>query len=190
MLTISNPPKEIYNEDTNTIKVVHAYKYDLEHSLISVSKWEAKYKKPFLKKDYKMDREETDYYIKCMCIGKTITDEELECLTIENRKLIKNYIHDPMTATTFTEKDKKPKKSPQKESSFTTTEYIYYSMFANQIPIKCETWPLNRLLVLLEIFSIKNDPDYAKKNKMSKSEIYSQNRALNEARRKKYNSRG
>lgn len=155
----------------------------LEHSLISISKWEAKYHKPYLTEEAKTAEEALDY-IKFMTIvnpNKELSDEVYLHLTFENMKEIERYIADPMTATTF-RKDW----SPPNGRKITTSEEIYYSMAAYGIPFECAQWHFNRLMVLLQVAAVRNsDP-----KKMSQAEIYSQNKALNAARRAQMHSKG
>ena len=152
----------------------------LEHSLVSLSKWEAKHCKPFLSKNA-LTEEETIDYIKCMTLTQNVPPEVYERLTEGAVKQISDYINAPMTATWFS---KEVEKKGKEET--VTSELIYYWMFSLQIDMKCEKWPLNRLITLIKIFNVKNEPP----KKMSKRSIMSQNAALNAARRKQYNSKG
>ena len=155
----------------------------LEHSLVSISKWESKFHKPFLSEKEKTD-EEMLYYIKCMTISnpnKEISDDVYKHLTFENMKAIEDYIGDPMTATTI---NRRNQKAGRKE--IITSELIYYWMTALNIPFECQRWHLNRLMTLIEVAGIKNQPQ----KKMSKKEIAAQNSSLNAARRAKYHTKG
>lgn len=154
----------------------------LEHSLISIAKWEAKYKKPYLTDEPKTAEEALDY-IKFMTISnsnKEISDDVYKHLTFQNMKEIEQYIGDPMTATTFKNQQRKH------ENKIITSEEIYYSMAAYGIPFDCEKWHFNRLMVLLQVAAIRNQPG----KKMTPKETYSQNKALNAARRAKTHSKG
>lgn len=157
-------------------------KLTLEHSLISISKWEAKYKKPYLTDDPKTAEEALDY-IKFMTItnpNKELNDEVYMHLTIDNLSEIERYIGDPMTATKITQKN------PRSSKKIITSEEIYASMAALGIPFECQQWHFNRLMMLLEVAAIRNQPG----QKMSPKDIYAQNKALNAARRAKTHSRG
>jgi hypothetical protein len=152
----------------------------LEHSLVSLSKWESKWCKPFLGKDEKTAEETLDY-IKCMTLTQNVNPEVYEHLTQDNIREINEYIAAPMTATTFVED-----KSSKKNGEVITAEIIYHWMIALQIPFECQKWHLNRLLTQIRVCNIKNSPP----KKMSKRDIMSRNAALNAARRKKLNSKG
>ena len=152
----------------------------LEHSLISLSKWESKWCKPFLSKETKTDEEALDY-IKYMTLTQNVRPEVYEHLTLEHMNMINKYIEAPMTATTFS-KDKNSKSSRE----IITAELIYYWMIALNIPFECQKWHLNRLLTLIRVCNIKNSPS----KKMSKRDIMSRNAQLNAARRKQLNTKG
>lgn len=154
----------------------------LEHSLVSLSRWESKWHKPFLTKESKT-REETIDYIRCMTITQNIPPSVYDRITDDNVRQVNEYIENPMTATWFTEQKVGGGKKNNKQ---TTSELIYYWMTTLNIPFECEKWHLNRLLTLIRICEVENQP----KNKMTKQEIKNSNRALNEARRKKYNTKG
>ena len=154
----------------------------LEHSLVSISKWESKWQKPFLSNNKKTQEELIDY-IRCMTISQNVPEEAYYLLTNENYKAVNEYIQSPMTATTFT--DNKQYSNPFRKNEVLTSEIIYYWMVTFQIPWECQKWHLNRLMTLIKVCSIKNDP-----KKMSKKETMANNRALNEARRKQYNTKG
>lgn len=164
--------QEFVTPDTKTIQ--------LEHSLISLSKWESKWCKPFLTKEAKTPEETIDY-IKCMTITPNVSDEVYSHLTVDNIMQVNKYIDHPMTATTF---PKSKKGVGSKE--IITSEIIYYWMITLNIPSEYQKWHLNRLLTLIQVCNVKNEPA----KKMSKSEILSRNRALNAARKQKLNTRG
>lgn len=154
----------------------------LEHSLVSISKWESKWCKSFIHTNEKT-YEETIDYIKCMTLTKDVSDEVYTHLTKANIDTITDYINAPMTASHVTEKSKSGKKS----NETVTSELIYYWMIASNIPFECQKWHLNRLLMLIRICSAKNN---ASDTPMSRKDIMSRNKALNAARKKKMNTRG
>lgn len=181
MLHITIPAREYYDEDANEFIQVKEQTLTMEHSLISVSKWEAKWKKPFLSKNRKTEEEVLDY-LRCMTIGKAPDPIVYRSISKENVDEITAYIDDPMTATTIN--NLSPKSGRQR---VVTSELIYYWMIAQNIPPEYEKWHLNRLMTLIRICSIENNPN---KKKMSRAEIARQNKALNAARRAKYGTKG
>lgn len=181
MLHLTVPAREFYDEVKEEFIEVKEQTLVLEHSLISLSKWEAKWKKPYLT-DEKKTKEEVLDYLKCMTVGKVPDDIVYRSLTMENVDDVINYINDPMTATIIS--DNGPKTARRE---IITSEIIYYWMIAQQIPPEYEKWHLNRLLTLIRVCSIKNNP---KQKKMSKGAIARQNRAINAARKKKYGTKG
>jgi len=178
MLKITIPAREMFNEETQEFFTIKEYTLQLEHSLVSLSKWEAKWNIPFLAKNEKTVEQTIDY-IRCMTITQNIDDDVYYGLSTKNVEDINNYIQAPMTATTF-------RKEIKKSSEVITSELIYYWMVALNIPMECQRWHLNRLLTLIRICNIKNTPP----KKMSKRELMSRNAALNAARRKQLNTNG
>lgn len=152
----------------------------LEHSLVSLSKWESKWCKPFLSTKDLTDEEALDY-IRCMTITQNVKPEVYSYLTKKNIDAILDYIHAPMTATTVRE-DKKSKAN----NEIVTSELIYHWMIDLQIPFECQKWHLNRLIMLIKVRSAKLAPP----EKRSKGEIMRRNAALNAARKKQLNTRG
>lgn len=181
MLEIHIDGKEFWDPEKEEFINTKGITLHLEHSLISISKWEAKYKRPYLT-DGPKTLEETYDYISFMSLDGKINMTELEGITEEDYKKILDYINDPMTATTI--KDNSHSGSGKKHNI--TSEEIYYDMTALNIPFECQKWHLNRLLTLIQVASIKNQPD----KKMTRGEIYKQNNELNRARRAKYHTKG
>lgn len=177
MLTIVIPETEFYDEIKNEFKVVKEQKLVLEHSLVSLSKWESKWHKPFLGKQPKT-YEETIDYIRCMTVN-SVDPMAYQGITSANILQINQYIEDPMTATTI--KDQKKGKE-----EIITAEIIYYWMVALNIPFECQKWHLNKLLTLINVVNIKNKPA----KKMSKKDVVSRNASLNAARRKALHTKG
>jgi len=186
--TIVVKGRELYNEQENKFYSVDETTLVLEHSLIAISKWEARFKKPFLKEGAISTPDELIFYIKCMTITpQKVDDHVYELITQEQMDEIMQYIADPMTATWFGE-DKDPKKKRNKE--IMTSEVIYYYMTALQIPVEFQKWHLNRLMTLIRVCSIKNEEQYGEKPKMKKGDLLKRNAALNAQRRAKLHSKG
>ena len=180
MLKILIKGGELFNEQTGEFESIKGQTLQLEHSLMSVYKWESKWHKPFLKTEEKTEEEMLDY-IRCMTITQNVDPKIYGFLTIDNINEIKAYMEDTMTATTFNEKD-----NPKSRQKVVTSELIYYWMTALQIPFECEKWHLNRLLTLIRVCNIENTP----KKKMGKNDIYKQNAMLNAERRRLLNTTG
>lgn len=195
-LKIELPEEEICVEDTSDSEVVgliYSCKkktITLEHSLWTISKWEAKVHKAYLKEDYQMTTDEFLEYIRCMIIDpEEILEEDFMRLTKSQKyiKMIKEYISDKMSASCFLES--KSKRGRQgKSSDIMTSEVLYYSMFANQIPMELEHWHLNRLMTLLRVFSVKND--FSGKNNRSTKDVMADYDRINAMRRQKLGTKG
>lgn len=179
MLTITIPSVEMWDEKREQFVYMQETTLDLEHSLVSLSKWESKWEKPFLSSKDKTEEEVSDY-IKCMTLTPNVNPIVYTCLTADNISTIMNYINAPMTATTFNDTSNRPGRET------ITAELIYYWMIALNIPFECQGWHLNRLLTLIKVCNIKNTPP----KKRSKRDIMSRNAALNAARKKQLNTRG
>lgn len=180
MLQITIPSRELWDEVKNEFITTKEQVLQLEHSLVSVSKWEAKWCKTFLSKKEKTNEETIDY-IKCMTITQNVNPEVYKYLSTENIDQIQEYISSPMTATWFSDGN-----SGSTNHEQVTSELIYYWMIAYNIPFECQKWHLNRLMTLIRVCDIKNKPA----KKMSKGELMARNASLNAARRKQLNSRG
>ena len=180
MLRITIPATELWDEKREEfITVAKEQTLQLEHSLVSISKWESNWCKPFMSKEAKT-LEETIDYIKCMTITQNVSDETYDRLTNSNIDKVSKYISAPMTATTFHNSNQGTSRE------IITSELIYYWMISSNIPMECQKWHLNRLLTLIRVCNVKNSPP----KKMGKREIMSRNAALNAARRKQLNSKG
>lgn len=161
-------------------------KIRFEHSLIAISKWESHWHKSFFttfseNRQKKVTDEEFFDYIKCMTITPNVGDEVYDRLTTEHIREITKYLDDPMTATTFSNKNNKGG-----NNRIVTSELVYYWMAELKIPFSCEKWNIKRLMVLIQIFEAERAPS----KKMSKREIMSRNNAINAARRKQLHSKG
>lgn len=180
MLKIIVPAAEYFDE----INEVFIYKKEqhlqLEHSLVSLSKWESKWNKAFLGKQEKTEEEILDY-VRCMTLTQNVDPEVYSRLSAENYAAINQYIEAPMTATRFYED-----KTQKGNKDTVTSELIYYWMIAYNIPVEFQKWHLNRLLTLIRVCNVKNSPP----KKRSKREMYQRNAALNAANKRRFNSKG
>lgn len=179
MLTITVPESRQFNQITQEFIYTKEITLKLEHSLVSISKWESMYCKPFLSTEHKTTKETIDY-IKCMTITQNVPDEVFYGLSTENVMKIQKYIDAPMTATYVTEPPSRGR------AEVLTSELIYYYMIAFQIPVEFEKWHLNRLMMLIKVCNAKNQPP----KKMNKSEILRQQDALNRKRREQLGTNG
>ena len=180
MLEIVIPETEQWDEVKQEFISTKEQTLKLEHSLVSLSKWESKWCQPFLSKKEKTVEQTIDY-IKCMTLTQNVDPNVYNLLTKDNILKINEYISAPMTATTFHQENR-----GGGNGALITSERIYYWMVSLNIPFECQKWHLNRLLTLIKVCSIKNQPP----KKMSKKDIMSRNAAINAARRKHLNSKG
>lgn len=180
MLTIIIEGEEVYNEEEETFEKFNDVKLDLEHSLVSVSKWESNYKKPFLTSVVKTSEEIFDY-IKYMVLTPDVNLDVLYRCSQKNLDAIQEYIDSSQSATTFGS-------MPERRGSgeIITSELIYYWIVSFNIPFECQYWHLNRLFSLIRICNIKN----SKPKKMSRTELAQRNRELNAQRKAKLGTSG
>lgn len=179
-LTIKIPAADLYDTKSDRFITRKEMTLTFEHSLLSISKWEAKWHKSFFLKDPKTEEENLDY-VRCMCLTKDVDPKIFGTLGYKNFKLISDYIGDPMTGTTI----KKHQERPSRE--IITSELVYFWMTNFGIPFSpCEKWHFNRLMTLIEIASIKNTPP----KKVGAREAANQRSLLNAQRRAKHNTRG
>lgn len=180
MLQITIPATEQWNPIEECFTNTKEQMLQLEYSLVSISKWEMKWHKPFLGREAKTQEETLDY-VKCMTLTQNVNPSVYLNLTNSHMEKISQYIENPMTATWFREN-----KNRRSSREVVTSELIYYWMIALNIPFECQKWHLNRLLTLIRVCNEKNTPP----KKMSKRQLMSRNRALNEARKKQWHSNG
>lgn len=161
-------------------------KLTLEHSLVSVTKWESKWHVPFLS-NKRLSIPQLRDYVQCMTITQNVDPLTYYALTQDNLNDILSYIENPMTATTINENALKAANRGPRVNETVTNELIYFWMTQLNIPFDpCQKWHLNRLMTLIKVASIKSQPP----KKMSKSEAMAQQKALNAARRARTGSRG
>lgn len=182
MLVLDVPEIELFDEAKEEFFKVKKTELRLEHSLVSIAKWESKWKKPFLSpiKNDKTPAEMLDY-IRCMTVSQNVDPNVYYALSTEDFCRINEYIDDPMTATTFNDFGTH---TPTRE--VVTAELVYYMMFSYQIPMECQKWHFNRLMTLIRVFNVKNSTQ----KKMPKSEVLARNRSLNAARRAAAHTKG
>lgn len=180
MLEITLPAIQAWDETKEEFLYLDELTLKLEHSLVSVSKWESKWNKPFLAKNDKTEEELLDY-IRCMTLNTNVQPEDYSRLTARHIDQIEKYIKAPMTATTFRKEE-----GGSVNREIVTNELIYWWMITLNIPMKCEHWHLNRLLTLVRVCNIKNTPP----KKTNKRDLANRYAEINKARRAKYGSKG
>ena len=180
MLRITIPATELWDELSETFIYTKEQTLQLEHSLVSLSKWESKWNKPFFSKEEKTIDETLDY-IKCMTITQNVDPKLYNNLTNDNIRQVNDYIDSSMTATTFSKS-----LTGKTSREIVTSELIYYWMIALDIPLECQKWHINRLFTLIRVCNVKNQP--AKKT--SQKELVNRYAELNRQRRAKLNSKG
>ena len=179
MLYITVPKTELFDDRTSRFIDVKETKLCLEHSLVSISKWEEKWHVPFLEEKEKTVEQTLDY-IKCMTLTQNVDPMVYLALTQDNMKEIAAYIDESRTATWF-----KEDKSRGRNKQVITSEVIYSWMVAHQIPVEFQKWHISRLLTLIRVCNENNNP-----KKMSKKDLYAQNRALNAQRKARHRTKG
>ena len=181
MLSINIKSRELFDERTSEFITVKGGTLKLEHSLVSISKWESKWKIPFLSKNKKTNAQ-IDDYIRCMSVNGDPDPILIASISSEDKNRIIDYIEEKQTATWFTNLDDKR----NTQSDIITSERIYYWMIVHHIPHEYEKWHLSRLLTLIEICNRENTPP----KKMTQAEIIARNKALNAERKARLHSRG
>lgn len=179
MLYLEIAGDESYDEKNNLFIPGARYVLTLEHCLASISKWESIWEKSFFTEEPK-SLEELLSYFACMSMDDRADPKAFEYLNAEHIDRIKDYMDRKMTATTFSDTLK-----PSRE--IITSEIIYHRMLINGVPLECQYWHINKLLTLLHVYGIENG---SAKNKMSRSEFLARRKALNEARKKRLNTKG
>jgi len=184
MLELVIEGTEYYDDEAEAFVMLGGQTFYLEHSLLSVSKWEQKFAKPFLA-DNEKTNEEMSEYISFMLFSPGEISELMSLASNEHIEQINDYINSPNSATTFGEM---PKRKGRGETI--TSELIYYWMVAYNIPFECESWHLNRLFSLIRICNIKAEEQNPNKPKTSRADLARQNAELNAKRLKEFNTTG
>jgi hypothetical protein len=179
MLRLKVTTEEGFNETSSEFVSSDYTILELEHSLVSVSKWESKWEIPFLSTDSKSDAQTLDY-VRMMFSGDEFPEHLILVLTTEHYQQINDYINAKMTATWFSEQQN------AQSREIITAELIYYWMIALGIPFECQSWHLNRLLTLIKVCNIKNAP----KKKLTSADAARRNREINQQRRDQMGSKG
>lgn len=159
----------------------------LEHSLVSISKFEQKWKRAFLSNKPLTDEQIIDYITRCMVISSFNNDTSVYRSLLAFPDLVKqinDYMNDSMTATVIN--NGKITAQQHYKNKVITSEEIYYLMASNNIPIEFQKWHLNRLLALLKVFEVKNAPPKSR----SKSDMIRDYAAINKANRAKFHTKG
>lgn len=175
MITITVEDMEIYDNATEQFDTIRGGSFKFEHSLIAISKWESIWKVPFF--STKLTSEQLLSYFECMCINGPLKPEHVTQSVIDG---LTKYMNDPYTATTIVQRDQKPNRD------ILTSEVLYGYMVSGNVPFECAKWNIRRLMVLLNVVAEQNAPA----KKMTNADVYRQNKALNDARRKKFNTKG
>lgn len=182
MLELVIQGDEGFNEATGEFEYTKNVSLQMEHSLISIAKWEAKHHKAYLSRKRDKTYEEMIDYFRCMTINKNVDPSVYYRISKEQMVEIEHYINDPMTATYMPQDDD----SPGGVSDTITAELIYYWMISYNIPPDYRRWHINQLMALINVCSRKNSPP----KKRSTEAIQRRNARLNAERRARLNSKG
>lgn len=180
MLELNVPDIELYDEKLEAFTCIEGITVVMEHSLVSLSKWEASWRKAFLMPKQKLTPQEIVGYLRSMTITQNVPSAIYRYIYSYRLSEVYDYIEAPMTATTFS------KITSKKNREVVTSELLYYWMIVFNIPFTCERWHLNRLLTLIALCNLKQQPD----RKMSKAELAQRNSDLNSQRLRELNTRG
>jgi len=180
MLEIFVEEGELFDESTLRVIKTNPIHLKLEHSLLSIAKWESKWHIPFLQESERTQEQFLDY-VRCMTITQNVEPSVYKILPAKTIYEIKSYIDDPMTATWFNKES-----NSKKGGRVVTSELVYCWMAQCQIPFDCEKWNFNRLITLIRVCSIENSP----KKKMSGKNVLKQNASLNAKRKQAMHTRG
>ena len=174
MLKISVPAVELYDDIRNEFIDIKGQTLTLEHSLVSISKWESKWKRPFFK-DPPKTTEELQDYVRCMTLTQNVDPNVYRAIPEDVYTQITDYMNDSMTATWFSERNQR------RNTRIITSELIYCWMFQLGIPMECQKWHINRLMTLIRVCS----EETREPQKMSRKDMAALNNARRKARRKR-----
>lgn len=183
MLRLEIGGTEFFNEETQEFEILDSKILEFEHSLVSLSKWESYFEKPFIATQDKTD-EQVFWYIRAMCLTPDVAEDITDEMTQANFDEINRYISSKATATWFADHENSPQ-----NREIITAEIIYYWMIALQIPFECQHWHINRLMTLIKVCNEKNTPP-EKRKRMSQADIARRNRELNAQRRAQMGTSG
>lgn len=181
MLSIIVPGREFYDEESELFVTVGETQLELEHSLVSLSKWESRWEKPFIGNAEKTTEQVTSY-IQFMCLTPDVPPEVFDRVSNENLQEINDYLNSKMTATWFSA-DETATKGPQE---VITSEVVYYWMITMNVPMECQHWHLERLFTLLKVIQLKSAPP----KKRNRADVAAQRRALNQKRQQEFGTKG
>lgn len=184
MLEIIIPAQELWDEENERFVQTKEYKLQMEHSLLSISKWESKWERNFIEDENTKTNAQMLDYFRCMTITQNIPFEAYYYLTDENLNDIKDYLSKSMTATVIKRADIKGGRG-RGSKQVITSELIYSWMVSLEIPFECQKWPINRLLTLIEVLDIQNKKAAGKDGGKIKGKEAESNFLASHARRKK-----
>lgn len=180
ILVLEFPEYDQFDRVTEEFVTFPPARLTLVHNLLSIVRWESKWKRSFVDRPPSSVDEVIDY-VECMADGQPSVPHMLERLTRDHTEAIKAYIADPMSASVMLSRPGQTKSSEKM-----TSDLIYYYMVTFQIPFEAEEWHLNRLLMLIRICNAKQSAG----QKTNSKSAASQRAALNRARRARAGSRG
>lgn len=184
MLTLIIPEEETYDDEKEVFGTLPKVVLELEHSLVSLSKWEEKYEKPLLSNVKDLKASEVLYYVKCMSL-KPVSNKDVSRITNRELEVLRKYLERKATATWFAENEH-TRSTPVTTKKIITSEVIYHWMVSLQIPFECQHWNLNRLITLIKVCQIESQPP----KKMSRAQAAAQHKSLNAQRRAAINTGG
>lgn len=180
-VTIPEQHYEFLNENTNEFIYIDVKEttLSLEHSLISIRKWEEKWKKAFLEQE-ELSVEESRDYVRCMTLNSKVDNKIYNYIPDTVMVKIVEYMRDPMSATVISVV------KPETKKEVVTAEVVYAWLVNLGIPFEVEKWHINKLLKLIQVLNIKNGTN----KPLDAKTAAAQRRAINKVNRAKYHSKG